>query len=99
VFTLILPRFLEMVVFAYVVHVVINNKFAAHGVGIVVWVAMFFLNITSIFNYRPLLYSYTPGYELSDMDGIGHMAGPVAWFNLYWLLAAGLLIVIAALFY
>jgi ABC-2 type transport system permease protein len=99
VFTLILPRFLEMVVFAYVVHVVINKKFAAHGVGIVVWVAMFFLNITSIFNYRPLLYSYTPGYELSDMDGIGHMAGPVAWFNLYWLLAAGLLIVIAALFY
>jgi ABC-2 type transport system permease protein len=99
VFTLILPRFLEMVVFAYVIHVVVNNKFAAHGVGIAIWVAMFFLNITSIFNYRPLLYSYTPWYDLSDMDGIGHMAGPVAWFNLYWLLAAGLLIVIAALFY
>jgi ABC-2 type transport system permease protein len=99
VFTLILPRFLEMVVFCYVVHVIVNNKFAAHGIGIAIWILMFFMNITAIFNYRPLLYSYTPGYELSDMDGIGHMAGPVAWFNLYWLLAAGLLIIIAALFY
>jgi ABC-2 type transport system permease protein len=99
VFTLVLPRFLEMVVFSYVIHVVVNNKFAAHGIGIVIWVVMFFMNITSIFNYRPLLYSYTPGYEISDMDGIGHMAGAVAWFNLYWLLAAGLLIIIAALFY
>lgn len=99
VFTLILPRFLEMVVFAYVIHVVVNNKFAAHGIGITIWIVLYFMNTTSIFNYRPLLYSYTPGYEISDMDGIGHMAGPVAWFNLYWLSAASLLTVVAALFY
>jgi ABC-2 type transport system permease protein len=99
VFTLILPRFLEMVVFAYMVHVVVNNKFAAHGIGITIWVLLYFMDTTSIFNYRPLLYSYTPGYELTDMNGIGHMASAVAWFNLYWLLAAGILVVIAALFY
>ncbi|MDP9078568.1 MAG: hypothetical protein M3O71_14140 [Bacteroidota bacterium] len=99
VFMLILPQFLEMVAFAYVIHVVVNNKFAAHGIGIAIWVVLYFLHITSIFNYNPLLYSYTPGYQISDMDGIGHMAGPVAWFNLYWQLAAGLLIILAALFY
>ncbi|MEO3405448.1 hypothetical protein AAFN85_16175 [Mucilaginibacter sp. CAU 1740] len=99
VFGLILPRFLEMVVFSYAVHVVVNNKFAAHGIGITIWVALYFLHTTSIFNYNLLLYSYTPGYRISDMDGIGHMAAPVAWFNLYWLLTAGLLVILAALFY
>lgn len=99
VFTLILPRFLEMVVFAYVIHIVVNNKFAAHGIGIAIWIVLYFMNTTSIFNYRPLLYSYTPSYVISDMDGLGHMAGPIAWFNLYWLSAATLLTVVAALFY
>lgn len=99
IFTLVLPRFLEMVVFAYIIHVVVNNKFAAHGIGIVIWIGLFFLHITSIFNYNILLYSYTPDYTVSDMDGIGHMAWPVFWFNLYWLLAAGVLIIIASLFY
>lgn len=99
VFGLILPRFLEMVVFSYAIHVLVNNKFAAHGIGITIWVALYFLHTTSVFNYNLLLYSYTPGYYISDMDGIGHMAIPVALFNIYWLVAAGLLIIIAALFF
>jgi hypothetical protein len=36
---------------------------------------------------------------MSDMDSMGHMITPIIWFNLYWLLAAGLLIIIAALLY
>ncbi|MDO3645187.1 hypothetical protein [Mucilaginibacter sp. L3T2-6] len=98
-FLTLLPRLLEMVVFSYVVHVVINNKFVAHGVGVTIWVLVYFLNITGTFNYNLLIYSYTPGYGFSDMDGLGHMLGPVMWFNMYWLLCAGLLIIIAALFY
>ncbi len=99
IFTVIMPRLLEMVVFAYVVHVVINNKFVAHGIAVFIWVAIFFLRLSGIFDYNLLLYSYTPGFALSDMDGIGHMAKPVYWFNFYWLLDAGLLIIIAALFF
>ena len=99
VFTIILPRLLEMVVFCYVVHVVINNKFAAHGIAIFFWVGIFFLRMSGIFNYNLLLYSYTPGFTASDMDGLGHMAKPVYWFNLYWLLFGGLLIIVSALFY
>lgn len=98
-FIIILPRVVEMVLFSYVVHVIINNKFAAHAIGICFWVAVFFLSITGIFNYNLLLYSYTPGYNVSDMDGLGHMTAPVNWFNLYWLLFGGLLIIISALFY
>ena len=99
IFVVILPRFLEMVIFSYVVHVVINNKFVAHGIGIAVWVLMFFLRTTGFFNYNLLLYSYTPGFGISDMDGIGHMVLPVMWFNVYWLIWGGLLVILAALFY
>ncbi|MDB5133571.1 MAG: family transporter protein [Mucilaginibacter sp.] len=99
VFTIILPRLLEMVLFAYVVHVVINNKFVAHGIGVSFWVAVFFLNVTGIFNYNLLTYSYTPWYGISDMDGLGHMLKPIYWFNMYWLLFGGLLTIVSALFY
>ncbi len=99
VFTIILPRLLEMVIFSYVVHVVINSKFVAHGVGVSIWVLVFFLNVTGTFNYNLLVYSYTPWYGISDMDGLGHMLKPIYWFNLYWLLAGGLLIIISVLFY
>jgi len=99
IFTIIMPRLLEMVVFAYVVHVIINNKFVAHGIAVFIWVALFFLRDSGIFDYNLLLYSYTPWFRASDMDGLGHMAKPVYWFNVYWLLDGGLLIIIAALFF
>src|SRR5205823_3036172 len=85
--------------FCYVVHVVINNKFAAHAVGVVFWVVIFFLRISGTFDYNLLLYSYTPEYRISDMDGLGHMTAAVNWFNGYWLLFGGLLIIVSALFY
>jgi ABC-2 type transport system permease protein len=99
IFIVLLPRMLEMVLFSYMVHVVVNNKFVAHGVGIAFWVIVFFLHTTGIFDYNLLMYSYTPPYHISDMDGLGHMAAAVSWFNLYWLLFGALLIIIAALFY
>ncbi|WP_432328204.1 hypothetical protein ACRQ5D_34465 [Mucilaginibacter sp. P25] len=99
IFTLILPRFLEMVIFSYFIHVLINNKFAAHAIGIIIWVVLFFLHISKVFNYNILLFSYTPDYIVSDMNGIGHMWRPVFWFNLYWLLGSGLMIIAASLFF
>lgn len=98
-FVIILPRILAMVMFSYFIHVLVNNKFVAHGIGVFIWVIMFFLRETNIFNYNLLLYSYTPSSGISDMDGLGHMANPINWFNLYWLFAGGLLIIISALFY
>ena len=98
-FIILLPRLLEMVLFSYMVHVVVNNKFVAHGISITFWVLVFFLHDSGIFDYNLLLYSYTPSYRMTDMDGLGHMTGPVSWFNLYWLLFGGLLIIVSALFY
>ena len=98
-FIVLLPRLLEMVVFSYLVHVLINNKFMAHAVGIVFWILVFFLQTTGTFDYHLLVYSYTPYYQITDMDGLGHMTKAVNWFNAYWLVFSGLLIIMAALFY
>ncbi|HEY4195841.1 MAG TPA: hypothetical protein VGM63_09925, partial [Mucilaginibacter sp.] len=96
---ILLPKLLEIVVFCYIINVVFNNKFAAYAFGVTLWIGMFFLDTTGIFNYHLLLFSYTPNTGISDMDGMGHMVGPVSWFNLYWLLAAGILVIFIALFY
>lgn len=95
----LLPKLLTAAVFCYVVQVIFNNKFAAYAFGVTLWIGMFFLDSTGTFDYHLILYSYTPKSGMSDMDGMGHMMRPILWFNLYWLLAAALLIIIAALFY
>jgi len=99
IFIILLPKLLLIVVFCYLVHVIINNKFAAYAIGVTLWIGFFFLELTGMFNYHLLLYSYTPNSGISDMDGMGHMVGPISWFNLYWLLGGGVLIIVAALFY
>ncbi|HWB91805.1 MAG TPA: hypothetical protein VG605_08135, partial [Puia sp.] len=95
----VLPTVIGMTLFAYFVHVVLNNKFAAHGVAVVTWVGLYFLVTTRIFDYRLWLYPYTPGTAHSDMDGFGHMTAPILWFHAYWLACGGLLIIVAALFF
>lgn len=99
VFALLVPRLIEIVIFCYVVHVIINQKFVGHTIGLLLWIALFFLNKSGTLDYHLLLYAYTPKYQVSDMDGLGHMLGPVSWFNTYWLLFDGLLIILCALFY
>ena len=99
ILVVLLPKLLAATVLCYVLQVIFNNKFAAYAFGVTLWIGMFFLDSTGMFDYHLLLYSYTPKSGISDMDGMGHMVKPILWFNLYWLSAAGLLIIIAALFY
>jgi hypothetical protein len=65
-----LPMFSEMIMFSFFVHVLVNNKFAGHAVALIIWVLMMLCYSTGFFDYRLLLYSYTPDYWITDMDGI-----------------------------
>jgi len=94
-----LPKCIEMAMFAYMLHVCINNKFAALGVAISLWVLFTIADKSGWMNYHLLLYAFTPFYAISDIDGIGHMFKAVSWFNIYWLLFGGLLLMAAYLFY
>ncbi len=94
-----LPLFMEMIMFSFAIHVLINNKFAGHAVGIVIWTLMLLGPATGRFDYKLLLYSYTPDYVFSDLDGISPAVKPLFWFNIYWLCAGALLLILAILFY
>ena len=96
---ILLPKYLEMLMFSFAVHALINNKFAGHAVGICVWWLLWLANNGAMINYNIVLYSYTPSYSFSDMDGIGPTRRPLFWFNLYWLFNGGLLVLLGTLFY
>ena len=94
-----LPKCIEMAMFAFMLHICINNKFAALGVAISLWVLFTIADKSGWMNYHLLLYAFTPFYAISDIDGVGHMFKAVSWFNLYWLLFGGLLLMSGYLFY
>ena len=98
-FTALLPQMLQMVLFSYAVHLLINNKFAAHALGIILWVLMALVANFHYFNYNLLLYGHTPEAIFTDMDGIGHMLTPILWFQGYWLTAGAVLVILGSLFY
>jgi len=95
----LLPQMLGMVLFSYTVHLLVNNKFAAHATGITVWVVMVLLSEFHYFEYNLLLFGHTPVAIFSDMDGIGHMLKPLLWFQTYWLIAGALMVILASTFY
>ena len=92
-------QYLQIVMLSFAVHIIVNNKFAGHAVGLLIWIAMFMMRNFAEMNYNLFFYSYTPGYQWSDMDGINSMWKGVFWFNLYWMFFGGLLLIIAAAFY
>ncbi|MBN9386261.1 MAG: hypothetical protein J0H74_36215 [Chitinophagaceae bacterium] len=98
-FTVLLPQMLEMVLFSYAVHLLVNNKFAAHALGIIIWVLMTLVYNFHYFNYNLLLFGHTPEAIFTDMDGIGHMLTPILWFHGYWLTAGAVLVIIGSLFF
>ncbi|TDE11032.1 ABC transporter permease/M1 family aminopeptidase [Dyadobacter psychrotolerans] len=99
VVVILIPRLIGIVLLCYVVHVWVNQKFVGHVTGLLIWVAMFFLNKSGTLDYHLLLYTYTPKFRFSDMDGLGHMLSPIIWFDAYWLLFGCLLIILSALGY
>ena len=98
-YLLTFPSFIQMILLSFAVHLMVNNKFGGHGVGMLIWVVMFILRSYANFDYNLLFYFYTPGYRWSDMNGIGHFVAPQFWFNLYWICLGALLLTIAYLFF
>jgi len=95
----LLPQVLQMVLFSYAVHNLVNNKFAAHAIGITLWVLMELASNFHYFNYNLLLFGHTPHAIFSDMDSIGHILHPLLWFQGYWLTAGVVLVILSSLFF
>lgn len=93
------PKYIIFVLLAFFVHSLVNKKFVGHVIAIAIWVLLFGLNSIADVNNNLYLYSYAPGYTVSDMNGFGHFAEALFWFRTYWLACGGVLLVIGYLFW
>jgi ABC-2 type transport system permease protein len=90
-FVINFSRALLLAVLAMFIQVVVGNKYAAHGIMILVYLATIVLpqlGITSLL----LLYGEAPSVMYSDMNGYGAYLAPHLWFKTYWLVFAVILV-------
>lgn len=93
------PRYMMFVMLAFFVHSIVSKKFLGHVITIAFWVLLFGINSLADVNYNMLLYGYTPGYTVSDMNGFGHFGPSLFWFRLYWLALGTVLTIIGMLYW
>ena len=87
---------LMMGTLAFVLQVVTNNKYVGFLAMLVYLVS---LAVLPAMNFEHNLYRFasTPNTPYSDMNGYGHFVRPLVWFDLYWALFCGLIVVAANL--
>jgi len=86
---------LPICVLAFVIQVVVNQKYLGHFAMVVYFVGNIALGLLGVED-RLLHYGGEPGSPYSDMNGYGHFIGPVLWYRLYWY---GFALVLVALAY
>ena len=93
------PKYISYVMLAFFVHALVAKKFLGHVITIAIWAGLFAINSLADVGYNMVLYSYSPGYTISDMNGFGHFLKSQNWFRLYWLGFGLVLTVIGLLFW
>lgn len=89
------PSYVFIVMLAFFIHALVNNKFLGHTLVILTYIINIALEVNG---YEHKLYQLgnMPGFALSDMNGFGHFMKAVQWIQLYWLLIGSVLILVAA---
>ena len=95
-FGLQLPEYLLFAVLAFLVHVIVGQKYIAHLVAIVVYVVIILAPTFGI-EHNLLIYGGGPWWTYTDIRGLGPFIEPWLWFKLYWAAWALLLAVVARL--
>jgi ABC-2 type transport system permease protein len=81
---------------AFVLQVVTNNKYVGFLLMVLYVVS---LAVLPAMHFEHNLYRFpnTPDAPYSDMNGFGHFVQPLIWFNVYWTIFCGLLVLAAHL--
>ncbi|TXD50614.1 MULTISPECIES: ABC transporter permease/M1 family aminopeptidase [unclassified Polaribacter] len=93
------PKYITFVMLAFFVHSIVTKKFMGHVIAIAIWAFLFALNNLAEIDNNLYLYSYAPGYTLSDMNGFGHFGEALLWFRTYWLACGAFLTIVGYLFW
>jgi ABC-2 type transport system permease protein len=84
-------QMLMIATLAFVLQIVTNNKYLGFLLMLLYFIS---LPVLPAMHFEHNLYRFadTPPTPYSDMNGFGHFVQPLAWFDLYWALFCGLLI-------
>lgn len=91
-----LTDYLLFAVLAFVVHILVNQKYIGHLVIMIAYGYMTFAPTLGIEN-KLLIYASDTGWSYSDFNGFGPSLKPWLWFKLYWAGWALLLALLARL--
>jgi hypothetical protein len=80
---------------AMTIHVIVNQKYIGHMMMLMCFAFMMASSAFGI-DHHLLVYSTSPEWTYSEMNGFGPFVGPFVWFKLYWAAWALLLSVIAS---
>ena len=92
-----LAEYLLFALLALVLHVLADQKYLGHLLGMVAYVFIAFLAGVIGVEHNLLIYSGGPGWMYTPMRGFGPYIAPWLWFKLYWAAWALLLAVVARL--
>ncbi len=95
-FALQWPRYWLLATGALTLHVLINQKYLAHFVVVVIYIVISRLPDLG-FEDRLYRYGTLPIVPYSNMNGYGHFLPALYWFQVYWSAVAVLLLVLAYL--
>ena len=95
-FVLDMSGYIVLVMFAFFVHSLVNNKFMGHAFVILYYIINIAL-VTNGFTNNLYIFNHAPSFILSDMNGFGHYLEAVKWFRFYWFFFACLLFIVASM--
>ena len=92
------PSLVQLTVLAFLVHVVVNQKFVGHTLMVAFWGAQLVAAQYGT-GHRLLRYAQTPAFRYSDLNGFGPYVPELALSTVYWSGVAGMVGVVALLFW
>jgi ABC-2 type transport system permease protein len=81
---------------AFIMQVLFNQKYVGF-VGVMLWFVLNRALPALDFEHRLYRFASVPPPTYSDMNGYGHFVKPLAFFNAYWILFVGIMLVISHL--
>lgn len=88
-----------MVMLAFFIHILVNNKFVGHVVNVGFWIVQGGIQQFAEATYNMFFFGNTPNYRLSDMNQMGHFWAAQGSFLTYWLALGGIFLVVGNLFW
>ncbi|MFA8435085.1 MAG: ABC transporter permease/M1 family aminopeptidase [Marinifilaceae bacterium] len=94
VFGISFVSYLLLMVLAFLIHILVNNKYLGHVVLILYWVWDTYFTVT-VLKQNFLVFNGGPSPVYSDMNQFGFELAPFWIYKIYWILFAGILIILA----